>query len=111
MVVTSRPRRGAKSSSTGNPPVNVPNASVLKSFLGRLLPPLPLVFPCLLSGVLLTLCFPVVSLGPVSFLALTPLFVAALRYKPTRREAYRAGFLTGFACYVTMLWWIVKLIP
>ncbi len=89
----------------------MPTTSVLKSFLGRLLPPLPLVFPCLLSGVLLTLCFPLASLGPVSFLALTPMFAALLRYRPARREAYRAGFLTGFACYVTMLWWIVKLIP
>ncbi|HEU4930259.1 MAG TPA: apolipoprotein N-acyltransferase [Candidatus Krumholzibacteria bacterium] len=93
------------------PSNNVPTAGPLKSFLGRLLPPLPLVFPCLVSGVLLTLCFPVASLGPVSFLALTPMFAAMLRYRPSRREAYRAGFLTGFACYVSMLWWIVKLIP
>ena len=89
----------------------MPTTGPLKSFLVRLLPPLPLVFPSLLSGVLLTLCFPVVSLGPVSFLALSPMFAAMLRHRPTRREAYRAGFLMGFACYVTMLWWIVKLIP
>jgi len=83
----------------------------MKLFPGRILPPLPLVFPSLLSGVLLTLCFPVTSLGPVSFLALAPMFAAVLRLRPTRRDAFRAGFLAGSACFVSMLWWIVKLIP
>lgn len=83
----------------------------MKLFPGRILPPLPLVFPSLLSGVLMTLCFPVTSLGPVSFLALAPMFAAVLRYRPGRRDAFRAGFLAGSACFVSMLWWIVKLIP
>ncbi len=78
---------------------------------GRVLPPLPLVVPAVLSGVLLTLCFPVVSLGPVSFLALVPVFLAVLRARPGRRDAFRAGFLTGSVSFVTMLWWIVKLVP
>jgi len=69
------------------------------------------VLPALVSGVLVTLCFPVFDLGPLSFLAMTPLFAAVLKYKPTRREAYRAGWLCGGACFVTMLWWIVKLVP
>ena len=83
----------------------------MKLFPGRILPPLPLVFPSLLSGVLLTLCFPVTSLGPVSFLALAPMFAAVLRFRPARKDAFRAGFLAGSACFVSMLWWIVKLIP
>jgi apolipoprotein N-acyltransferase len=78
---------------------------------GRILPPLPLVLPAILSGGLVTLCFPVASLGPVSFLALAPLFAAVLRHRPGRRDAFRAGFLMGSTCFVTMLWWIVKLIP
>ncbi|HXV14611.1 MAG TPA: apolipoprotein N-acyltransferase [Candidatus Krumholzibacteria bacterium] len=83
----------------------------MKLLPGRVLPPLPLVLPALLSGVLLTLCFPVASLGPVSFLALTPVFAAVLRHRPGRKDAFRAGFLTGSACFVSMLWWIVKLVP
>lgn len=83
----------------------------MKLFPGRILPPLPLVLPSLLSGVLVTLCFPVASLGPVSYLALAPMFAAVLRYRPGRKDAFRAGFLAGSACFVSMLWWIVKLIP
>ncbi|MCI0451658.1 MAG: apolipoprotein N-acyltransferase [Candidatus Latescibacteria bacterium] len=83
----------------------------MKFFPGRILPPLPLVLPSLLSGVLLTLCFPVTSLGPVSFLALAPMFAAVLRHRPGRKDAFRAGFLMGSACFVSMLWWIVKLVP
>jgi apolipoprotein N-acyltransferase len=83
----------------------------MKVFRGRILPPLPLVLPSLLSGVLLTLCFPITSLGPVSFLALTPLFAGVLRYRPGRKDAFRAGFLMGSAYFVSMLWWIVKLVP
>ncbi len=83
----------------------------MKWFRGRFLPPLPLVFPSLLSGVLVTLCFPVTSLGPVSFLALAPMFAAVLRHRPGRKDAFRAGFVMGSACFVTMLWWIVKLVP
>jgi apolipoprotein N-acyltransferase len=78
---------------------------------GRILPPLPLIIPSVLSGALVTLCFPTVSLGPVSFLGLAPLFVAVLRHRPGRRDAFRAGFLMGATWFVGMLWWIVKLIP
>ena len=83
----------------------------MKWFRGRFLPPLPLVLLSLLSGVLVTLCFPVTSLGPVSFLALVPMFAAVLRHRPGRKDAFRAGFLMGSACFVSMLWWIVKLVP
>jgi len=83
----------------------------MKSFRWRILPPLPLILPSLLSGVLVTLCFPVTSLGPISFLALAPMFAAVMRYRPGRKDAFRAGFLMGSACFVSMLWWIVKLVP
>ena len=83
----------------------------MKRILNRILPPLPLILPALISGVLVTLCFPVTSLGPVSFLALTPMFAAVLHYKPGRKDAFRAGSLMGSACFVSMLWWIVKLVP
>jgi len=83
----------------------------MKQFLRGILPPLPLILPSLASGLLVTLCFPETSLGPVSFLALAPIFTAVLRYRPSRKEAFRAGFLMGFAYFVSMLWWIVKLIP
>ena len=83
----------------------------IRLFPGRVLPPLPLLIPSILSGALTTLCYPTVSLGPVSLLSLAPLFWAVLREKPNPREAVRAGFLFGFTCFVGMLWWIVKLIP
>jgi apolipoprotein N-acyltransferase len=83
----------------------------IRWFPGRVLPPVPLLVPSILSGALTTLCFPTISLGPVSLLALTPLFWALLRGKPSPRDAFRAGFLFGVTCYVGMLWWIVKLIP
>lgn len=83
----------------------------IRFFPGRILPPLPLVIPSIVSGALTTLCFPTVSLGPVSLLSLAPLFVAVLRHRPGRRDAFRAGFLAGAVCFVGMLWWIVKLIP
>jgi apolipoprotein N-acyltransferase len=106
-----------KSNSTGErladalPPDGVASGRTMKLFRGRFLPPLPLVLPSLVSGVLLTLCFPITSLGPVSFLALTPIFAAVLRFRPGRKDAFRAGFLMGSACFVSMLWWIVKLVP
>jgi apolipoprotein N-acyltransferase len=83
----------------------------MKSFLARLLPSAPLVFPAILSGVAVTLSFPRASAGLLSFVALVPLFAAVARVRPGRREAFKAGFLFGMACYLTMLWWIVKLIP
>ena len=83
----------------------------MKWLTGRLLPPLPLIAPALLSGVLITLCFPVTSLGPVSFLALAPVFVAILRVKPGWRDAFRTGFLLGAVSSGAMMWWILRLSP
>jgi len=83
----------------------------MKSFVARLLPSAPLVFPAILSGVAVTLSFPRASAGLLSFVALVPLFAAVARVRPGRRDAFRAGFLFGMTCYLTMLWWIVKLIP
>jgi apolipoprotein N-acyltransferase len=83
----------------------------MRTFFRKLIPPLPLVFPSVVSGVLVTLCFPVVSWWWLSFIALVPLLVAVLRHRPTRAGAFRAGFLMGLSCYFSMLWWIAKLIP
>jgi apolipoprotein N-acyltransferase len=83
----------------------------IRLFPGRVLPPVPLLIPSVLSGALTTACFPTVSLGPVSLLALTPLFWALLRHRPSPRDAFRAGFLFGVTWFIGMLWWIVKLIP
>ena len=75
------------------------------------LPPYPLIVPSILSGALTTLCFPTVSLGPVSLLSMSPLFWALLHHRPSPRDAYRAGFLFGLTNFIGMLWWIIKLIP
>ena len=83
----------------------------IRWFPGRVLPPLPLIVPALLSGALTTLCFPTVSLGPVSLLSMVPLFWAVLHTKPSPVDAFRAGVLFGVVNFIGMLWWIVKLIP
>ena len=65
----------------------------MRTFFRRLLPPLPLIFPAIASGVMITLCFPVVSWWWLCFVALVPVLVAALRYRPTRGEAFRDASL------------------
>ena len=60
----------------------------MKKFLAKLFPQLPLIFPAIFSGFLLTLCFPPVSLWMFSFIAVVPLLVAILRVKPSRRESF-----------------------
>jgi apolipoprotein N-acyltransferase len=68
----------------------------------------------ILSGILLTLCFPPSPLGPLSFVALVPLGLAieASAGAPARRRAYeglRAGFLAGLAFFGSTLYWILFL--
>jgi apolipoprotein N-acyltransferase len=69
------------------------------------------VFPSVVSGVLVTLCFPVVSWWWLCFVALVPVLVAVLRVRPSPADTFRAGFLVGLSCYFSMLWWIAKLVP
>ena len=83
----------------------------MKAVFSRFFPPAALSIPAVVSGVLVTLSFPTVQLGWLAFVALTPVLSAFARVKPTGREAFRTGFLFGGTCYLTMLWWIVKLIP
>jgi apolipoprotein N-acyltransferase len=75
------------------------------------LPPLPLLIPAFVSGILMTLCFPPFSVWPLCFVALAPLFVAVLRVRPSRRESFKAMFTCGVVFYVTLMWWVVKLLP
>jgi len=83
----------------------------MKRWISRLFPPIPLVFPSVISGVLLTLCFPAISLWPLCFVALVPLFVAMLRLKPSRSQSFKSVYLCGIVFYATLMWWIVKLLP
>lgn len=67
-----------------------------------------------LSGLVLTLCFPPSPLGPLSFVALVPLGIAveASRHKRPRERAaagMRAGLLAGFAFFGSTLYWILFL--
>jgi apolipoprotein N-acyltransferase len=75
------------------------------------LPPLPLLIPAVVSGVLMTLCFPPFSAWPLCFVALAPLFAAVLRARPSRKESFKTMFVCGVAFYVTLMWWVVKLLP
>jgi apolipoprotein N-acyltransferase len=62
-------------------------------------------FPALVSGLLLTLCFPDVNLYYLGFVALTPLIISLKSLTP--RQAFIAGFGTGFVHFSTLLYWIV----
>jgi len=77
----------------------------------RLLPPLPLIAPSIISGILVTLTFPTANIWPLAFVALVPVLAAWILHAPSPRDAFRAGFLFGFSMYLTELWWIVRLIP
>jgi apolipoprotein N-acyltransferase len=83
----------------------------MKPWFSRLFPPLPLVFPAVISGVTLTLCFPAVNLWPLVFVALVPLFVALLRKRPSRADSFRTVYLFGVVFYATLMWWIARLLP
>jgi len=77
----------------------------------KIFPPLPLLLPAVVSGVLLTLSFPPFSVWPLCFVALAPLFVSLLRLRPGRWDSFKAVFLCSFVYYVTLMWWIVVLLP
>jgi apolipoprotein N-acyltransferase len=77
----------------------------------KALPPLPLILPAVVSGVLLTLTFPPFSVWPLCFVALAPLFVGLLRVRPGRWDSFKTVFLFGLVYYITLMWWIVVLLP
>jgi len=83
----------------------------MRRLLARLLPPLPLILPAIASGFFATLCFPPVSAWPLAFVALVPMLVALATARPSRANAFKTGFLFGVAFYLTLLWWVAKLIP
>ena len=64
------------------------------------LPPLAAVA----TGVLLALAFPGPDLGPVAFVALVPLLLAAEAARPRRAGAL--GYLAGVVFFGIHLWWI-----
>ncbi len=83
----------------------------MKQFFRKWLPPLPLIIPACLSGVLLTAAFPPIALGGLCFIALVPLLAALHKKSWTRGEGFRAGFLFGLVFFFGLLWWIAKLLP
>lgn len=75
------------------------------------LPPLRLLLPAVVSGVLLALAFPPTAWGFLSFVALAPMLVALGRGRFTPREYFRTGYSFGFAFFFVTLRWIVDLVP
>ncbi len=57
------------------------------------------------SGALLALAFPIVDWGPVAWVALVPLLLAALGRGA--RPAFRAGWVAGFVFFIATLYWLV----
>ncbi len=58
-----------------------------------------------MSGALLALAFPIVDWGPVAWIALVPLLLAALGRGP--RAAFLAGWIAGVVFYLATLYWLV----
>jgi apolipoprotein N-acyltransferase len=83
----------------------------MKHLFIRWLPPVPLIIPAILSGVLLFAAFQPVALGAASFFALAPLLYALFRRPWMRSEAFRAGYLFGIVFFLLLMWWIVRLLP
>jgi apolipoprotein N-acyltransferase len=59
----------------------------------------------ILSGILLVLCQPPVSLFPLAFVALIPLLYAM--EKCSYRHPFIPGFITGIVAYVGLIYWVV----
>lgn len=62
-------------------------------------------FPALVSGLLLTLCFPDPGLHYLAFVALCPLIISLAPM--TVRQSFLAGFAAGFVHFTTLIYWIV----
>ncbi len=62
-------------------------------------------FPALVSGLLLTASFPDVSLYYLAFVSLLPLMISI--QSMTTKQSFYAGFVAGFAHYMTLIYWIV----
>jgi apolipoprotein N-acyltransferase len=57
------------------------------------------------SGGLLAIAFPRIDFGPLAWVALVPLFLAALGRG--WRAAFRVGWVAGFVFFVATLYWLV----
>lgn len=65
---------------------------------------LPFSLP-VLSGILLILCQPPVSLYPLAYIALTPLLVDI--YGKNLRQSFRSGMVTGIVAFTGLVYWVV----
>jgi apolipoprotein N-acyltransferase len=59
----------------------------------------------ILSGILIILSQPPVSLFPLAFVALIPLIYALEKYK--YRHQFIPGFITGIVSYVGLIYWVI----
>jgi apolipoprotein N-acyltransferase len=62
-----------------------------------------------LSGVLLSLAYPPVSIGPLAFVALVPLVATLYRSPRGSSMLFRVGYLFGVAFFLSHLWWVAHL--
>jgi len=59
----------------------------------------------ILSGALLVLCQPPVSLFPLAFVALIPLLYALEKY--SYRHPFIPGFITGITAFLGLIYWVI----
>jgi len=62
-------------------------------------------FPSLVSGVLLTACFPDSGLYYLAFIAMVPLLFSIQSMTP--KQSFYAGFMAGASHYLTLIYWLV----
>lgn len=62
-------------------------------------------FPAMMSGLLLTLCFPKPGLSALAFFALVPWLVSMCSM--TAKESFYSGLIAGFSHFVTLIYWII----
>ena len=82
----------------------------MKRLVSRAVPPRPLLISAVVSGILLTLSFPTISFGFLSLVALVPVFVATAQTAPSRKTSFQAGYWFGIAYFLSLMWWVVRLI-
>jgi apolipoprotein N-acyltransferase len=83
----------------------------MRGSLSKWFPPPVAALSAVSSGLLLAAAFPPLSIGPLSVVALVPLFVALQRAEDAPRMFFKTGYVFGVVFFAAHLWWVVRLSP
>jgi apolipoprotein N-acyltransferase len=73
--------------------------------------PVPVAVAAVLSGVIMSLCFPPTSIGILVFVAMVPLLAMLQRGDYSPGQYFRAGYLFGAVHFLLVMRWILDLVP